>query len=120
MADQLSESSLQTQHGRSVPAKWQERFLLKRIGEEDIDISLGERDAILQALSENARFIQLRKHTIMLNVIKGIDPKWGEANLPPRPREQTTEEINGGTMKVTITNQTEIDEWDALFGRNLE
>lgn len=102
---------------RKRPPKWEERFVIKRIEEEDIEISLAERNALVNALNANKRFAQLGKHTIMLNSIKSIDPLYGDLNIPPRPKPTYSyKEIRPGTMKETITNQAELDEWDALFG----
>lgn len=80
----LTSSSSQDQAER--PEKFQEKFLLKRIGEEDIEITLPQRNAIIEALGSSSRFVQIRKHTIMVNSIKSIDPMWGEDNIPPRPK----------------------------------
>lgn len=62
-------------------------FLLKRIGEEDIEINAEERMAILKALDSNTRFVQLRDYTLMLNSIKGIDPKPRSQNVSVRELE---------------------------------
>jgi hypothetical protein len=105
-------SSLPIQAGK-IPAKWQERYIIKRIDEDDIEISLQERNAILQALNEGARFVQLRKYTLMLNGLKSIEPKWGEANIPPRPKKDWRYDDNAD---VEVINQKELDEWDSYFG----
>lgn len=101
----------------SIPPEWEERFLIKRIGEEDIEISLKARDAILQALESGARFIQIGKYTLMLNSIKSIDPRWEPNNIPPRPRENVDIiGTMGNVAKTQVTNQAEIDLWDQLYG----
>ena len=109
-----------TQIGRR-PSKWEERFLIKRIGEDDIEITLGERDAILKALDQGQKYIQVKKYTLMLNGIKSIDPKWGEKNIPPKPRPITerVEEYVGSMaiIRERVENQREIEEWEALFGK---
>jgi len=102
-----------------VPNRWQEKFLLKRIDEQDIELSLEERNAILQALEAGAKFGQIRKYTIMLNTIKSIDPKWGESNIPPRPKPNATVEYLETGAVDTIHNQEEIDLWNKIFGSKL-
>lgn len=96
------------------PAKFEERFLLKRIGEEDIEITLAQRNAVIEALGSSSRFIQINKHTIMVNAIKSIDPLWGEDNIPPRPRPKDAflEEYNRDPE-----NDAEGREWDKVFGK---
>jgi len=102
----------------NIPAKWQERFLIKRIGEDDIEITLEQRDAILQALNAGTRFVQIKKYTIMLNSIKSIDPLWGDDNIPPRPPViHKNMGINvRGDMEFE-TDDTEAKEWDLIFGK---
>lgn len=116
MENQKSQSSLQIQVG-NIPEKWKEKFLIKRIDEDPVEISLAQRDAILAALERGERFIQVRKHTIMLNAIKGIDPLWGEENIPPRPEVQVEYTLEDGVGKKYFLNQKELDEWDNLFAR---
>ncbi|MCP3681709.1 MAG: hypothetical protein GY861_03375 [bacterium] len=103
----------------SIPLKWQERFLIKRIGEEDIEISLIARDEILKALNDGARFIQIGKYTLMLNSIKSIDPLWGKNNIPPRPE---LKRLYGGVSidgnvewSYSEKSQKEVDLWDKFF-----
>mgnify|MGYP001567345963 CR=1 FL=1 len=104
MASQKLVLSAQIQTRNGVPEKWREHFYLKRIDEEDLVITLEERNGILLALERGDRFVQIRKYTIMLNAMKSIDPCWGEKNIPPRP------EIKWGG------NDEEGQEWDACFG----
>ena len=101
-----------------IPEKWREMFVIKRINEEDIVISLEQRDGILKALNDGARFVQIRKHTLMLNSIKSIDPYWdNEENIPPRPREnQVITGTTGNVMLYVVDNEEEIALWDKLFG----
>jgi hypothetical protein len=99
-----------------LPTKWQPRYILKRIGEEDIEISHGTRDAILNDLANNGRFVQIGEYTIMLNAIKGIDPKWGAKNIPPRPAEKKEYVDQGNnTVGYKVTNEDELQEWDGYF-----
>lgn len=100
-----------------IPEKWREMFVIKRINEEDIVISLEQRDGILKALNDGARFVQIRKHTLMLNSIKSIDPYWdNEENIPPRPREnQVITGTTGNVMQYVVDNEEEIALWDKLF-----
>jgi|GEM_PF-4150197 len=115
MENRNLQSSRQIQIG-SVPAKWQERFLIKRIDDDDIEISLPEHDAILHALANGERFVQVRKYTLMLNAIKSIEPKWGERNIPPCPKA-TLEYVKyiDGRAITTYENQKEVDEWHKIF-----
>ena len=100
----------------SRPSKWEETFILKRIGDEDIKLTLQERNAILGALQAGSRFVQVRRYTIMVNAIKSIDPEFGEQNIPPRPQEQKAYDVIDGKAMLKITNQGELDEWDRTFG----
>lgn len=98
-----------------IPPKWQERFLIKRIGEADIDISLEERNAILRALKSGTRYIQIGKYTIMINSIKSIDPKYGDKNIPPRPKLQVVFKYEDTVARPVGSNVDEVDEYDAIF-----
>lgn len=101
----------------SIPSEFQEKYLLKRIDEDDITLTLEQRDAIIKALLGNARFIQIGKYTIMVNAIKSIDPLWGAKNIPPRPAEEWTTEFSNAanTVAKKIVNQNKLDLWDKLF-----
>lgn len=114
MENQKLTSLHQIQTGK-IPEKWKERFIIKRIDEEDIDISLQERDMILSSLNKGQRFIQIGKYTLMLNGIKSIDPKWGPKNTPPRPKPQYRYEEKGEKILQITTNEAEIEEWISLF-----
>lgn len=59
----------------STPNNAGKKFLIKRIDENDIEISNEERMVILKALHANVRFVQVRDYTLMLNAIKSIEPK---------------------------------------------
>jgi hypothetical protein len=119
MASQSLELSRQTQAGKT-PLKWQERFYIKRIGEEDIEISLVERDEILQSLASGDKFIQIGKYTLMVNSIKSIDPKYGKYNIPPCPKEELGyKQGENGNMLSYVSNKSEIDEWHKCFGNQL-
>ena len=83
MDNQKSGLSRQTQTGQIKYFK--EKYLIKRIDEQDTEISVEERNEILRALNDGQRFIQLGKYTLMLNSIKSIDPKYGSKNIPPKP-----------------------------------
>lgn len=118
MESQKLQSSDPILHGK-IPEKWQERFLIKRIDEQDIEISLPEQQAILRALNAGQRYVQVGKYTLMLNGIKSIDPKWGEQNIPPRPKVRKEFNETGIGYMEKVTNQDELDEWDRLFGKLL-
>lgn len=119
MVDQKLQSSVPTQTGK-IPDKWQEKYLIKRIDEDDIEISVQERNGILQALNSGQRFIQIKKYTLMLNGIKSIDPKWGEKNIPskpekPYPKIKTIyEKLQNGNHKQIdmVINKDEINRWE--------
>lgn len=107
-----------------LPEKWQEKYLIKRIGEEDIEITLLQRNIILKTLQQGVRFVQIGRYTLMLNSIKSIDPKWGKDNIPPRPEKKIThEEVREPNGKYTtykvkeIVDSSEQREWDKYFGR---
>lgn len=101
----------------SIPSKYQERFLLKRIDEQDIELTLGERNAVLEALIAGSRFAQIRKYTIMLNSIKSIDPMWGDKNIPPRPKEVKDYVMEGEIAKEILLNKPELDVWDSIYSQ---
>jgi len=109
MKNQKLKSSHQTQTG--IPDKWKERFLIKRIDEDDIIITLEERDGILRALNEGDRFIQVTKYTLMLNSIKSIDPFWPPDNIPPRPKAVRSNPWDS----QSVINKEEIILWESLF-----
>lgn len=105
-----------------IPEKWKPKYIIKRIDEDDITISLEERNKILSFLEQGTRFIHVQDHILMLNSIKSIDPKWGKDNIPPRPRPQIettlSEEKQMGIQRVV--NQEELDEWDKFFGKTAD
>ncbi len=128
-------SALSTRNKTSIPLKWQERFIIKRIKEGNILISLEERNAILQEMARGTNFVQVGKYTLMINSIKSIDPYWGPSNIPPRPSERPKKfehkrtEINGQTVFVRKETEEsrkereaikkEQEEWDKIFGKRL-
>lgn len=101
---------------QGIPSKWQPKYILKRIGDEDINISLETRNEVLRQLANNGRYVQIGEYTIMLNAIKSIDPSYGSKNIPPRPVEQYISSFIGGKAVQTLKNREEIEEWDKLFG----
>ena len=119
MINQKSFSSTQNE----IPEKWKERFLIKRIDEDDIEITLEERNMILQGLNAGMRFVQVGKYTLMLNAIKSIDPKWGKKNIPPCPSLKEEFNINildgKATKQIVASNEKEIELWKTLFAVNL-
>lgn len=104
-----------------LPEKWRPKYILKRIGEENITLSLETRDEILRQLASSGRFVQIGEFTVMLNSIKSIDPYWGKNNIPPRPKEEPTylPKPDGSGFITAIANQEEIDEWHKYFGERL-
>lgn len=109
-----------TQSSLQLPKKWQPKFIIKRIGDEDIEISLQTRNAILQALAQNMRYVQVGQYTLMLNSIKSIDPYWGATNIPPRPKPKHGSFLGivDGNTTYEILNTKEMEEWDKHFGEN--
>ncbi len=76
----------------SIPSKWRERFVIKRIKEEDIFISLETRNAILSAMEKGQNFVQVGKYTLMINSISSINPYWEPDNIPPCPDRRYSKE----------------------------
>lgn len=122
----MTNQKLSTLTQNEIPEKFREKFLLKRIDEDDIEITLEQRNIILKALENGSRFVQIKKHTLMLNALKSIDPKYPPYNIPPRPREitETVEIVKGKngyeTAVQEVKNKKEILLWDYLFGGRLE
>lgn len=100
----------------NLPEPLQGKYLIKRIDEDDIEITLAQRSQILQALSAGVRFIEVKNHILMLNSIKSIDPKWGEKNIPPRPKEIRATTIEDNVAKYVVENKDEIELWEKYFG----
>lgn len=94
------------------------KFLIKRIGEDDIEISTEQRDKILKTLEAGTRFIQIDQFTLMLNSIKSIDPKWGKSNIPPRPKPRYI--FDDETQNSVLINKKEINTWDYLYGDKID
>jgi len=103
-----------------LPEKWKPKYIIKRIDEQPIEISLGARDAILAELKKDARFILVKDHVLMLNSIKSIDPLW-KNNIPPKPKPLFM--YNGAKVDYPMSeeaeNQVELDEWEKYFGEIL-
>lgn len=99
-----------------IPHQWRERFLIKRIDAEDIEIGEDQKDAILKLLADGQRFVVVGKYTLMLNGIRSIDPKYPPNNVPPRPKEEyETKVIDNSYAHQVVKNQDEIDLWDKLY-----
>jgi len=105
----------------SIPAKWQERFLIKRIKEEDIEVSLEERNAILEELNGGRQFVQIGKYTLMLNSIKSIDPLWEPDNIPPCPKKHLVGSLDEKrevyVQEEEKTSKEDRELWFKLFGK---
>ena len=113
MTNQKLQLSDQTQAG--IPDEWKEKFVLKRIEEKDIIISLEERDYILKSLNAGGRFIQIGKYTLMLNSVKSIDPFYEPNNIPPQPKQEYETKIVDGQAIQIITNKKELELWNSLY-----
>lgn len=102
-----------------LPKKWQPRYVLKRIGDEDIDIPWSTRNEILEQLARGGKYVQIGEYTIMLNAIKSIDPYWGAKNIPPMPSEYVTEGVHydtlSNTYKSSMKKNPEYEEWNKYF-----
>lgn len=107
----------------SIPPEWRERFILKRIKQDDLHINLETRNEIIKAMSEGARFVQVQKYTIMVNSISSIDPYWGSLNIPPRPKiGQEYEGVGKDQIVRYSDNKEDIkkrDLWDKIFGQKV-
>ena len=107
----------------SIPSEWQERFVIKRINDKEIVISLEERNAILKEMARGINFVQVGKYTLMINAIKSIDPFWGPSNIPPCPDpvfESEQVERNGKTIFVEReieSSKQERELWNRIFGK---
>lgn len=101
-----------------IPEKLRPRYIIHRIKGEDIEISWEVRNLVLSQIAEGRRFVQIREFTVMVNSINGIDPMYGEPNIPPRPNKHIVGEYtkDGKFVEGKIANQEEIDEWDKYYG----
>lgn len=102
-----------------IPPEWRERFIIKRFDEKDIEITLMERNAILQALRKGTRFIQVGKFTLMLNSIRSIDPYYPPDNIPPKPalrfENVFDKEKNIYIQTETKASREKVELWERLF-----
>ena len=103
-----------------IPHSWRQNYLIKRIGEADIEISKEVRDAMLASLANGDRFVQVGEYTLMLNSIKSIDPLHEPNNIPPRPQRESQYAgvADNGQTQYTITKSSIRNQelWDKLFG----
>lgn len=101
MLDLTLHSSTQSNEGK--------KFLIKRIDENDIEITNEERMVILKALHANVRFVQVRDYTLMLNAIKSIEPKPREYVVTDyyldEPVDMTDEERLSARNRLTEIKQ---------------
>ena len=111
MVDPLLTTSILSE----IPEEWKERFIIKRIDEEDITITIEERNNILESLNKGTRFVQIGKYTLMLNAIKSIDPLFEPDNIPPRPKEQIETKFGDDGIETKLLNQDKINLWDKLY-----
>lgn len=103
----------------SIPPEWRERFLIKRIKEEDIEITLEQRNTILECLNRGDQFIQIGKYTLMLNSIKSIDPYYEPDNIPPCPPQEKKVVIESGSAQIEYIDTPLRKKWIELFGKRL-
>jgi len=105
-----------------LPKKWRPKYLLKRIGEEDIVIPWETRNMIIRALADGKRFVQIGEFTIMLNSIKSVDPYWSEHNIPPKPKfplDALFEDTETNREKIQKA-EAENAEWEKFFGERVK
>lgn len=95
----------------STPPEWKERFLIKRIGEDNIEITLDERNQILRSFNNGDQYIQIGKYTLMLNSIKSIDPFYEPDNIPPCPKSDCVCGDGGQVDK----NAEAIEVWNHFY-----
>lgn len=116
----LSDKELLSSHPTQIgiPSEWQEKYIVKRIDADDIEVSLEERNGLLKVLATGQRYVQIRKFTLMVANIRSIDPKYPPDNIPPRPTRQTEVEIVDGVAVETVKNQEILELWDSLFTNN--
>lgn len=109
---------------------YEEKFLIKRYGDEPIEITDTQKQGILRGLVEGAKYVMVGKYVLMLNGIKSIDPKYEPDNIPPRPKAKYAGAIEwGGDGSPMIrnenydlrpavpTNQAELEVWDSMFAQ---
>jgi len=107
-------------------SSWRETIKLlpsprtKRIKEENITITLKQRNIILDCLTRGDRFIQIGKYTLMVNSIKSIDPYYEPDNIPLRPQPQVSVEIIKNKAIETLLNKDQLDLWDRLYKDKLD
>jgi len=98
---------------------WKHSFIIKRINEPDMAITLQERNALLKAIdTPNLRFIQIGEYTIMLNSIKSIEPRWNGNTIPPKPVvNRVITNITGNTAlyEYDANDIEKLDEWEKLY-----
>ena len=103
-------------------------WLMKLIKAEDIELDDGERDGVVQAILEDKKVIMVRNYLVMASAISMIIPKYGDSNIPPKPKKKYDHgmfdangdaydyDSNGDYYKIKPFNQKEIDEWEEQYG----
>ena len=72
----------------------EETLLIKRFDEKNIQITIKQRNLILEALNRGDRFIQVGKYTLMINAIKSIDPEF--------PNRKSDDEVTDPFVRKTL------------------
>lgn len=97
----------------SIRPEWREKFILKRINADDLTITLEDRNALIGAMNDGGRFVQLGKYTIMVNTISAIEPYFPPFNVPKKPSFTALEIASGGDSYKE--KQKLIEEWEHTF-----
>ena len=90
-------------------------FVLKLVKVDDIYINQQEKDFIIMAIQNDQKSFMLRGMYITCSSVMMILPRYGENNIPPRPK---IEYDRKGYMPNEINTTTDGKEW--VFGKNNE
>lgn len=80
--------------------------------DEPLLLTRKTRDAVLTAMADGAKYVQIKTYTIMVNSIQSIEPYYPPDNIPPRP--QPEREWGGPTEKSLALKAL----WDEIYGGN--
>ena len=94
------------------------RYLLKRIDEPDIELSLEQRNGVANAMVRGDKVIFIGQSMIATFNIKSMDPIYGPDNIPPKPDVMRLVKFENGLAKEVESegDLARLKLWEEFYG----
>lgn len=104
---------------REMPDWLRPLFILKRIDEPELVLTLEQRNAIAEGYLRGDKAVIVGQHLIATFNIKSIDPMYGEDNIPPKPKALPVFKIiNAKAQSEKDPRDLKlIEEWEKFYGK---